>query len=193
MLDACGRASKRVARSTLLVAGLALGAMTGGVDAANAQGLFEALFGRRLLQETPPVVVISPGRWHDPARRQQVRQRKGSGDRPKVAVKPTPYVAPEVMPGPLGRFLKDPTLRRGDVVATADGLMVFRGNGGATHRAKDFVPVGKAAQLLPKKVRTDLAQMDQVVRSGEVVAPDTAQVASASPPIVAQDEKVTVR
>ncbi len=193
MLDAWG--GRCVARSSLIVAGLAFGAIIGGAGAANAQGLFEALFGRRALEGAPPVVVISPGRWPDQARQQPVRSRqalKGKAHLTIAPAKPKPYVAPEVMPGPLGRFLKDETLRRGDVVVTAAALMVFRGNGGSTHRAKDFVTVAKATPLLSKKVRIDLAQLE-VVRATGVILSDPAQLASSSPPIVAQDESVAVR
>lgn len=48
------------------------------------------------------------------------------------------YVPPKTGAGPLGPFLYDPSLRRGDVVVTAKGLMVFVGRGGAQHRAGDF-------------------------------------------------------
>ncbi len=195
MLDAWGRTCKRLARLLATVALLAIGVVVSGAGAAHAQGLFEALFGRRVFQEAPPVVVISPGHWPDQARREHYRHRKTSqakAHRPAAPAKPAPYVAPEVMPGPLGRFLKDPTLRPGDVVITAGGPMIFRGSGGSTHRAKDFVTVAKAAPLLSKKVRTDLAQLE-VVRSTGVVLSEPAQIASAAAPIVAQDESVSVR
>ncbi len=190
MLDAWGR--RCVARSFLIVGGLAFGALVGGTGAANAQGLFEALFGRRVIEEARPVVVISPGRWPSESRRQKcpvARDFEGKARRFVAPAKPKPCVAPEVVPGPLRRFLKDETLRRGDVVVTAAGLMVFQGNSGSTHRAKDFVSVAKAAPMLSKKVRTDLAQFE-VVRSTGVTLSD---LASASPPIVAQDETVAVR
>jgi hypothetical protein len=42
-------------------------------------------------------------------------------------------------------FLDDPTLRRGDVVVTPAGLMVFRGSGRFPFSYDDFDPVGSAA------------------------------------------------
>jgi hypothetical protein len=42
-------------------------------------------------------------------------------------------------------FLDDPTLRRGDVVVTSDGLMVFRGSRGLPHTFGDFDPVRSPA------------------------------------------------
>lgn len=77
---------------------------------------------------------------------------------------PKPYVAPPVAPGPLGRFVNDPSLRRGDVVATPNGLMVFQGRtGAASHRASDFVPVANAPALGAR--RNDLLNLDRTVRA----------------------------
>ena len=39
---------------------------------------------------------------------------------------------------------KDPTLRAGDVVATKDGMKVFRGSPSDTHKAADFSPLENA-------------------------------------------------
>lgn len=52
---------------------------------------------------------------------------------------------------------KDPTLRPGDVVATAQGLTVFRGAQGETHRTADFTPVNAAK--VSAEVRHKLATM----------------------------------
>jgi hypothetical protein len=77
---------------------------------------------------------------------------------------PRPYVAPEVVEGPLGRFLRDPSLRRGDVVATPNGLMVFQGRAGSTsHRPSDFAPVASAG--VGGARRADLLTLDRTVRS----------------------------
>ncbi len=78
---------------------------------------------------------------------------------------PIPYVAPAVASGPLGRFLNDPSLRRGDVVATPNGLMVFQGRTGSnTHRSADFVSVGSAGAVSSAR-RADLLNLDRTVRS----------------------------
>lgn len=78
---------------------------------------------------------------------------------------PVPYVAPAVGSGPLGRFVNDPSLRRGDVVATPNGLMVFQGRTGSnTHRSADFVPVGSAGAVTGSR-RADLLTLDRTVRS----------------------------
>lgn len=84
------------------------------------------------------------------------------------------YVAPTVAPGPLGRFLYDRTLRRGDVVTTPKGLMVFTGIGGAAkHSVRDFRPLRRASRFTGKKLAGQLrfiaranrrAQSDPVLR-----------------------------
>jgi hypothetical protein len=53
--------------------------------------------------------------------------------------------------GPLGPFLNDPTLRAGDVVVTTKGLMVYRGDGGHSHSASEFVSVASASGLVANK------------------------------------------
>jgi hypothetical protein len=53
--------------------------------------------------------------------------------------------------GPLGPFINDPTLRAGDVVVTTKGLMVYRGGGGHTHSASEFVSVANASGLVANK------------------------------------------
>jgi hypothetical protein len=42
-------------------------------------------------------------------------------------------------------ILEDPTLRRGDVVVTSDGLMVFRGGRNFPHTSRDFDSVASPA------------------------------------------------
>jgi hypothetical protein len=57
----------------------------------------------------------------------------------RVSIHPK-VVEPGVAPRSTG-ILDDPTLRRGDVVVTSDGLMVFRGLRGFPHTFGDFDPV----------------------------------------------------
>jgi hypothetical protein len=51
---------------------------------------------------------------------------------------------PGLAPGPTN-ILDDPTLRRGDVVVTSDGLMVFRGSRRFPYTADDFDPITSPA------------------------------------------------
>lgn len=209
------RAPRRVRcfRALAIAAGVIAVPLATGSGSASAQSLFEALFGRSAFQPAPQIYAPPPpalpgyapssaprhkARGYTPKRvtREGVRER---GERRVVhseaGVKPAPYVAPPVMPGPLGRFLRDPTLRRGDVVATADGLMVFRGSSGSRHTSRDFAPLSQSAALVSGKARTELAKLDGVVRSRDNYGhtPGASEVAENSAPIVAQDESVRSR
>ena len=52
----------------------------------------------------------------------------------------------------------DPTLRVGDIVVTAEGPKVFRGDGRTPHKMSDFVPA-EDYRGLPKGVRQSLSEM----------------------------------
>ena len=130
-------------------------------------GLLDFLFGgpQRQQQYQPPPqqrMIYAPqssaanaGNVAKPARRVVREAPRG----------PIPYVAPAVASGPLGRFLHDPSLRRGDVVATPNGLMVFQGRTGSnTHRSADFVSVGSPGAVNGAR-RADLINLDRTVRS----------------------------
>lgn len=116
-------------------------------------GLLDFLFGR---PQPQPVIVAPPPLAAKPTRSRMIL------DEPRG---PRPYVAPEVVPGPLGRFLRDPSLRRGDVVATPEGLMIFQGRrGSASHNASDFAPVASATSIRGAR-RNDLINLDRTVRA----------------------------
>ena len=193
MLEANARKKGYPARAYLLIALLTTGVVSLSANDAQAQGLFEALFGRSFVQPAP--VQVLPSGWPNGAARQKqgLRNSGARSDPVSTSTKPAPYVAPEVMPGPLGQFLKDPPLKRGDVVVTPQGLMVFRGPSGSAHRAKDFVSVSKSGRLLGTRARSELAKIDQVVRSSAHGQSEASQVLASSAPIVAQDESVTVQ
>ena len=65
--------------------------------------------------------------------------------------------------GSVAHFAEDKTLRRGDVVVTSEGFLVYRGQGGA-HSRNDFEPLTKA--------RDDLATLEKASRNpGVAYAP----------------------
>lgn len=101
---------------------------------AEAAGLFEglarAIFGG-------PRVYASPIYEFDEAPRARPRHRA-----PEVASKPKPPVIkldPQTDPY---WYLKDPTLRRGDIVVTAGGVLVYQGRDSDASRPADFVALG---------------------------------------------------
>ncbi len=128
-------------------------ALAQGAATPASAGLLDFLFGR---PQPQPVMVAPPPPLAKPSRPRVVRDEPSG---------PRPYVAPEVVAGPLGRFLRDPSLRRGDVVATPDGLMVFQGTGGSSnHKPSDFVPVQNARTVAGAR-RNDLVSLDRTLRS----------------------------
>jgi hypothetical protein len=54
--------------------------------------------------------------------------------------------------------MADPTLQPGDIVATADGLKVFQGAAGDTHRTAEFTPIAKSAWV-SRDVRSRLSKV----------------------------------
>jgi Protein of unknown function (DUF2865) len=57
-------------------------------------------------------------------------------------------------------LLEDPTLRKGDLIMTADGIRVFNGAHGLPYDMNDFV--GIAQSTLPREERDTLTAMDRV-------------------------------
>lgn len=141
-------------------------------------GLLDFLFGGAQQQQQRPQrqIIHAPqsGPFNEPAVAKPTR--RVVRDTPRG---PIPYVAPTVASGPLGRFLHDPSLRRGDVVATPNGLMVFQGKpGSTTHRTADFVAVDSTSAVTGAR-RADLISLDRTVRSS---SPNIEFVAEAAQP-----------
>lgn len=44
-------------------------------------------------------------------------------------------------------YLRDPTLRKGDIIVTRSGVVVYDGRGGAEHRPSDFTALGDTRKL----------------------------------------------
>ena len=138
---------------------------------ASAEGFFDSLFGGSHVDQpwvfvprptgaSPPVARVraapSPRerrsgapfresfRSHAPALRAAVA-RPTAVARYTEPETPHRYIAPPVGDGPLGPFLYDPTLRRGDVLVTEMGLRVFRSAPRDSHRATDFVALAHSS------------------------------------------------
>lgn len=121
---------------------------------AAAAGFFETIFGVRPTQpayaprpqQNIPLAGSSLGANGKPIQKAKPKSKivKARPDGPIVKVAAP---RPQVLPGPLGPFLLDPTLRRGDVVVTSDGLKVFTGQGGSQHAAADFSGLAHASRF----------------------------------------------
>lgn len=179
-------------RRAVLFACIASSAISVAAPQAQAQSLFEVLFGRQSIFAPPPP-LYQPGleRRAPPLRRPREHVIAPRRIEP-VDAKPEKYVPPEVMPGPLGQFLRDPTLRRGDVVATSKGLMVFRGQGGARHAERDFVALSNAAGFVAGN-KSSLAALERALKRGNASANAGQKLAvdrrQAKPAMIAGQEK----
>ncbi len=155
---------------------------------AQAQGIF-GLF-RAFSQPTaPPPAPQSFGYQPDPA---VERPRRKARPRPKPVVVEQPEVKKPVEPRPRGEIsnpvpalLADSTLRRGDMVMFPDGLRVFAGSPGESHKLSDFKPVAQAGKLLSRETRKlvrhllpseIIAWNSDAVRSGGKLAINTDDV-----------------
>jgi hypothetical protein len=65
--------------------------------------------------------------------------------------------------------LRDSTLRKGDVVMTPRGFLVFRGSEQATHTRQDFATLSTAG--LPKDQRGALQALERVSQAPQIGAP----------------------
>jgi hypothetical protein len=120
---------------------------------ADAQNLLESLFGARPSRAPVPVSVSAadPNAWDFLDRAKQKRPATAQREPKSSGCAPTCKVGPmDVM--------DDPTLRRGDIVVTRDGPMVFTGASRAKGRERAFMPVADYPGL-PKSMRQELASM----------------------------------
>jgi hypothetical protein len=86
---------------------------------------------------------------------------------------------------PVPALLADSTLRPGDMVMFPDGLRVFTGKPGGTHKLTDFKPLAQAGKHLSRATRKlvqhllpaeNLAWNTDAVRSGGKLAANTDDV-----------------
>lgn len=123
---------RRVARVGLA---LSLGlAVTPQAQAANVfDELARAIFGGGPRLRATPIYEYEEER----PRRAAPRPRA-----PEVSSKPAPPVVQLDPTSDPHWYLKDPTLRRGDIVVTASGVLVYRGRDADSLRPADFVALG---------------------------------------------------
>ena len=104
---------------------------------AQAANLFEEL-GRAIFGGGPRLRATPIYEYDEPIQQRAPRPRA-----PEASSKPKPPVVrldPATDPS---WYLKDPTLRRGDIVVTATGVMVYQGNRGSDdNRRADFASLG---------------------------------------------------
>jgi hypothetical protein len=155
---------------------------------AQAQGIF-GLF-RAFSQPTAPVPPPqSFGYQPDPGFEQPRRKTR---PRPKPMVVEKLEIKKPIEPKPMGEIanpvpalLADSTLRPGDMVMFPDGLRVFTGKPGGSHKLTDFKPLAQAGKHLSRATRKlvqhllpaeNIAWNTDAVRSGGKLAANTDDV-----------------
>jgi hypothetical protein len=161
-----------------------------GTASANEDGLGGLL--QRLFQPSQPVAMqpastaetaMPPGRRMDvrrAARALKTRPRtiryaalpKAEPLQIRVTDRQTPL---DMSAGAAAAFLKDPTLRPGDIVVLNDGAKVFTGNPDRPHAARDFESIGRSA-FIDRHTRSLLSAM--VMPVGAIPAAEARRMAA---------------
>lgn len=102
----------------------------------QAAGLFDDL--ARALFGGGPRLRASPIYEYD----DEPRARAPRARAPEVSSKPKPPIVQLDPQADKQWYLKDPTLRRGDIVVTAGGVLVYQGRDADASRPADFVALG---------------------------------------------------
>ena len=128
---------------------------------AQAQGIF-GLF-RAFSQPTAPAPPQPFAYQPDPGVEQPRRKAR---PRPKPVVVEQLEIKKPIEPKPLGEIanpvpalLADSTLRPGDMVMFPDGLRVFTGKPGSSHKLTDFKPLAQAGKHLSRATRKLVAHL----------------------------------
>jgi len=149
------------------VIGLMLLTLPASAQSADG-GLFDLLFApARPAQQVAPAPMADPGFDYQQARRSI---RKATRQRPKIRYAALPKSEPlqikvtdrqtplGMKAGPAAAFMKDETLRPGDIVVMKDGAKVFTGRPDDQHTARDFESVGRS-DFVDRRTRNLLAAM----------------------------------
>ena len=120
----------------VVMVGLAAALAVTEVSGAQAANLFEEM-GRAIFGGGPRLRATPIYEYDEPVQQRAPRQRT-----PEVSTKPKPPVVQLDPATDPSWYLKDPTLRRGDIVVTANGVMVYQGRGSDMNRREDFASLG---------------------------------------------------
>lgn len=120
------------------VAGAGLALILGVMAAPQAQAanIFDE-FARAIFGGGPRPRATPIYEYEDERPRRTARPRA-----PEASSKPAPPIVQLDPASDPHWYLKDPTLRRGDIVVTASGIVVYRGRDADTLRPADFVALG---------------------------------------------------
>lgn len=132
-------------------------------------GLFDLLFApARPVQQVAP--APAPDFDYGQARRSIRRAAHAGRPRPKIRYAALPKSEPlkikvtdrqtpiDMTAGPAAAFMRDETLRPGDIVVMKDGPKVFVGRTDDRHTAADFASIGRS-DFIDRRTRTQLTAM----------------------------------
>lgn len=166
------RRGGRLLAATLIVCAWSTG--------ANA-GFFEDLFGDGGETRAAPAAPAPQARRRQPTggvsfsiranvsskdRRSVVRKSDDAdgGSKPQKSVFCAQGLSARANPDSDDIRLHDGTLRAGDSLVTADGILVFKGHAACPHTASDFV--GLSQSKLPAARRSALEQLERTMQTG---------------------------
>jgi hypothetical protein len=174
---------------SILTVALAL-PLTMNVVPAQAQSIF-GFFGTFSQPAAPAPPPQSFGYQPDPGV-EQTRRRVRPRPKPVVVEqleikKPIQPKPPSEIANPVPALLADSTLRPGDMVMFPDGLRVFTGKPGSSHKLADFKPLAQAGKHLSRATRKLVAHLlpsenvawsTDAVRSGGKLAANTDDIST---------------
>ena len=142
---------------------------------AQAQSLFEALFGRPIIQQnSSPFYAPAPAPGPFPTIEIEPHRRRSPEHR--VATTPAPVMPEHAKPARastdreiISNLMADSTLQKGDIVVFPSGPRVFRGSSGAARRASDFEDL-RASRLVGETVRNTVLASTRGSASTQVAA-----------------------
>ncbi len=130
-------------RFCLVLAGLAGALLTSSAQEAKAGNIFDdfatTFFGAP--RQAAPV-YYEPLQMTVKKRRKVARHQDALQRFPEVSSKPSPPVVKLDPAADPNWFLGDPTLRRGDIVVTRQGVLVYQGRDADSLRRSDFASLG---------------------------------------------------
>lgn len=132
----------------LLLVGAVIGFSISSPAGASARNLFEDFAATFFGAPTRPTAYhYVPEREYAPlhmtVRKRQPRKPKPVS-LPEVSTKPSPPLVKLDPAIDANWYLKDPTLRRGDIVVTTKGVLVYNGRRSEDLRRSDFASLGKS-------------------------------------------------
>ena len=131
-------------------------------------GLFDLLFAPARPAPQAAAPAVQPDAYDAP--RRSIRRPVAARPRPKIRYAALPKAEPlqikiadrqkplDMKAGPAAAFMKDETLRPGDIVFMKDGPKVFVGKPDDRHTARDFESVGRS-DFIDRRTRNQLAAM----------------------------------